>query len=112
MPTPIQVLSDLNPQDQVLDQIYFADDDNRIKSDQSWDFDPQDTDFHDNSDNGSERVKKFDNDFKYDEYDFYDGHDMSYQDTVSDYPFYTALENRPDVWTPNLDQPSTESNKL
>ena len=57
MPTPIQVLSDLNPQDQVLDQIYFADDDNRIKSDQSWDFDPQDTDFHDNSDNGSERVK-------------------------------------------------------
>ena len=64
-----------NPQDQVLDQIYFSDDDNRIKSDdQLWDFNPnpQDSDFQD-----SQRVKKYDSDF--DEYDFYDGHDMKYQ---------------------------------
>ena len=64
-----------NPQDQVLEQIYFSDDDNRIKSDdQLWDFNPnpQDSDFQD-----SQRVKKYDSDF--DEYDFYDGHDMKYQ---------------------------------
>ena len=64
----------------MLDQIYFSDDD-RIKSDdQLWDFNPnsQDSDFQDSSED-SQRVKKYDNDFNFDEYDFYDGHDMKYQ---------------------------------
>ena len=69
-----------NPQDKVLDQIYFSDDD-RIKSgDQLWDFNPnpQDSDFQDSS-KDSQRVKKYDSDFDFDEYDFYGGHDMKYQ---------------------------------
>ena len=64
----------------MLDQIYFSDDD-RIKSDdQLWDFNPnpQDSDFQDSSED-SQRVKKYDSDFNFDEYDFYDGHDMKYQ---------------------------------
>ena len=64
----------------MLDQIYFSDD-NRIKSDdQLWDFNPnpQDSNFQDSSED-SQRVKKYDSDFNFDEYDFYDGHDMKYQ---------------------------------
>ena len=34
---------------------------------------------------------------------------LYYQDTVSDYPIYTALESRPDVWTPSFGQPSSHS---
>ena len=66
------------PQDQVLDQIYFSDDD-RIKSDdQLWDFNPNPQDFQGSSED-SQRVKKYDSDFDFNEYDFYDGHDMKYQ---------------------------------
>jgi len=89
-------------------------DDDRIKSDdQLWDFNPnpQDSDFQDSSED-SQRVKKYDSDFDFDEYDFYDGHDMKYQDTVSDYPIYTALESRPDVWTPSFGQPSSTEKQI
>jgi hypothetical protein len=98
-----------NPQDQVLDQIHFSDDD-RIKSDdQLWDFNPnpQDSDFQD-----SQRVKKYDSEFDFDQYDFYDGHDMKYQDTVSDYPIYTAFESRPDVWTPSFGLSSSTEKQI
>ena len=38
---------------------------------------------------------------------------LYYQDTVSDYPIYTALESRPDIWTPSFGQTSsTESNNI
>jgi len=89
-------------------------DDDRIKSDdQLWDFNPnpQDSDFQDSSED-SQRVKKYDSDFNFDEYDFYDGHDMKYQDTVSDYPIYTALESRPDIWTPSFGQPSSTEKQI
>jgi uncharacterized protein YjbJ (UPF0337 family) len=85
-------------------------DDDRIKSDdQLWDFNPnpQDSDFQD-----SQRVKKYDSEFDFDQYDFYDGHDMKYQDTVSDYPIYTAFESRPDVWTPSFGLSSSTEKQI